>query len=299
MKQKLLCIVIISLFLIINCSSGGTTEYREAVNLQKRGEYEKAIEIYLSLTREYDNRGVGIMAQRGLEECRAIMLYQKAIYELNFGDREEANETAKRAAKLYYLVAEAQYIKAMNRFLDGDIEGAERMFIRIIRDNPALPYGYMGLGRVDEEVQRYTSSVLNYSKALKLSKDKKINEIVFSGIERCMEINQDNPLIMGVIEDTSNKYGASSTIYYYLGRYFNTGEEPNYQKAISYLSRALSSEGYDESMERKIYIEMARAYEGAGHKRKALSYIDKALVLGEDDDLKIWKKRIESHLENN
>ncbi|MGQ9705668.1 MAG: tetratricopeptide repeat protein [bacterium] len=281
------------IILVLKCSTGGTTEYREASNLQKQGKYEDAIRIYENLIDEYDNRGIGLLAKKGVDECKATIAYQQAIYEINLGDRKMAEKLLTEADKLHYLSSESQYIKAMGRFIDGDVDGSERMFLRIIQDNPALPYGYMGLGRVDEEFQRYTSAILNYSKALKLIKEDKLRDIIYSGIERCIEVNLDNNVIMEISEDTVNRYGANPKINYYLGKYYLSKEKPECNKAISYFSRALSSGKSNNDLLRNIYIGLARAYEYEDYHDKALKYIDEALKIEPDKDLIQWKKSIE------
>ena len=293
MFRKYKYILPLLILLVLRCSTGGTTEYREASNLQKQGKYEDAIKLYQEITNEYDDKGIGILAKKGLDECKAIIAYQQAICEINLGDRKKAEQLSDEADKLHYLASESQYIKAMGRFLDGDIDGAERMFLRIIQDNPALPYGYIGLGRVDEELQRYTSSVLNYSKAMKLTNTEKIKDVIYNGIERCIDINQDNKVIMEIVEDTANKYGASPKINYYLGKYYLSIEKPEYNKAISYLSRGLSSGKNDDQLLKSIYIELATAYESEGYGEKAIKYIDEALKIEKNNNLILWKKSIE------
>jgi len=293
MHRKFIYLFPLLILLILRCSTGGTTEYREAFNLQKQGKYEDAIKLYQEIVNEYDDKGIGILAKKGIDECNAIISYQQAIYEINLGDRKKAEELSESADKLHYLASESQYIKAMGRFLDGDIDGAERMFLRIIQDNPALPYGYIGLGRVDEEQQRYTSSILNYSKGMKLTDTEKIKDVIYGGIERCIEINQDNSVIMEIAEDTANRYGSNPRINFYLGEYYLTKEKPEYNKAISYFSRALTSGKSDNQLLRSIYIELAKSYQYAGYKEKAIKYIEEALKIEKDDKLLQWKKDLE------
>lgn len=281
---KIFILIIIFQVFFTNCSKGGRSQYQKACSLQEQGKLEEAIGAYKELIEEH-KRGKWVeMSEERIHICEALLMYQKAEEKLREGEIKKARELLHKANKEHRVEYKAMYIEGRLYIHQEKLDRAEVIFVELIRKYPSQPEGHLGLGLVEERKGKLGSAILHFGKVIRYTKNMFMKEDAISGLERIGDKDIDDEMI-GLIEEQLSYFKGTPKLLRKVGRhYLYSAEEPDYNKAVSYLNRALSFDDIDDDFKLKIYVDIAYAYQKSDGYKPANKYIELGLEIDPDNE---------------